>query len=88
VVKEYEPNLPSPETRRQAELRAEEMAEYDRDRRSAYLGNLPLDMTELEMKQIAVSFGSLRNLRLYHKMYKGGPGKRRVQIVGLRLMTN
>lgn len=77
MVRDYEPNIASPETRREAEIRAEEMAEYDRDRRSAYFGNLPLDTTQDEMSEMAHSSGQVRGLRLYHKSYKGGPSTSR-----------
>lgn len=72
VIREYEPVVSSPQTRRETKIRAEEMAEYDRDRRSAYFGNLPIDLTEEELIEMAVACGQIRNRRLYHKTYKGG----------------
>lgn len=51
------------------------MAEYDRDRRSAYFGNLPVDMTEDELSEMAIACGQIRNRRLYHKTYRTGPGE-------------
>lgn len=76
MVREYEPVIAaSPQARRETRIRAEEMAEYDRDRRSAYFGNLPVDMSEDELYEMAIACGQIRNRRLYHKTYRGGPSK-------------
>lgn len=50
------------------------MARYDADRRSAYMGNLPIDMSEEELREMASSCGALVDVRLYNKTYpKSGP---------------
>ncbi|KAG5935358.1 hypothetical protein E4U53_000451 [Claviceps sorghi] len=50
------------------------MEQYDKDRRSAFIGNLPLSMTEGLLHNIASSCGEVASIQLYKKMIPGGNG--------------
>ncbi|KAG5917855.1 hypothetical protein E4U42_007095 [Claviceps africana] len=50
------------------------MEQYDKDRRSAFIGNLPLSMTEDLLQNIASSCGEVASIQLYKKMIPGGNG--------------
>ncbi|KAK5998926.1 Meiotic activator RIM4 [Cladobotryum mycophilum] len=43
------------------------MAQYDRDRRSAFFGNLPLNMTEVRLSRLASAWGSVIGIELKRK---------------------
>ncbi|KAG6033795.1 hypothetical protein E4U41_006802 [Claviceps citrina] len=50
------------------------MDQYDKDRRSAFVGNLPLSMTEEVLQNIASSCGEVVSVQLYKKMIPGANG--------------
>ncbi|KAG6004696.1 hypothetical protein E4U21_000851 [Claviceps maximensis] len=50
------------------------MEQYDKDRRSAFIGNLPLSMTEELLHNITSSFGEVVSIQLYKKMIPGANG--------------
>lgn len=50
------------------------MEQYDKDRRSAFVGNLPLSMTEGLLQTIANSCGEVLSVQLYKKLIPGGNG--------------
>ncbi|KAG5998259.1 hypothetical protein E4U43_002462 [Claviceps pusilla] len=50
------------------------MEQYDKDRRSAFVGNLPLSMSEELLRDIASSCGEVVSIQLYKKMIPGGNG--------------
>lgn len=50
------------------------MEQYDKDRRSAFVGNLPLSMSEELLQDIASSCGEVVSIQLYKKMIPGGNG--------------
>ncbi|KAG5982270.1 hypothetical protein E4U55_002129 [Claviceps digitariae] len=50
------------------------MEQYDKDRRSAFIGNLPLSMTEELLQNIAGACGEVVSIQLYKKMIPGGNG--------------
>lgn len=50
------------------------MHRYDRDRRSAYVGNLPDDMTEDVLRTLASSSGEVMSVQLYNRDVPGRPG--------------
>lgn len=52
----------------------DQLAQYEIDRRSAYFGNLPLDMTEEELREMAISCGQVVEVRLHSKPIGGGTG--------------
>ncbi|PHH88397.1 hypothetical protein CDD83_7594 [Cordyceps sp. RAO-2017] len=50
------------------------LKKYDRDRRSAYVGNLPPTMTKDVLKSLASSCGEVLDVQLHHKDVPGGGG--------------
>lgn len=52
----------------------DQLARYEIDRRSAYFGNLPRDMTEEELREIAISCGQVGEVTLNRKPIAGGSG--------------
>ncbi|KAM4064863.1 RNA recognition motif domain-containing protein [Hirsutella rhossiliensis] len=52
------------------------LKQYDRDRRSAYVGNLPPSMTKDVLKSLASSCGEVVDVQLHHKEVAGGGGLR------------
>lgn len=51
------------------------MEQYDKDRRSAFVGNLPLTMTEDVLRSLAGSCGQVVDVHLYKKLIPGSNGK-------------
>ncbi|PNY22679.1 Meiotic activator RIM4 [Tolypocladium capitatum] len=52
------------------------LKQYDRDRRSAYLGNLPPSMTKDVLKSLASSCGEVLEVHLHLKELPGGNGQK------------
>lgn len=52
-----------------------QLARYEVDRRSAYFGNLPLDMTEEELQEMAIACGQVLNITLTRKPIPHGLGE-------------
>lgn len=52
-----------------------QLAQYQTDRRSVYLGGLPHDMTEAAVGKMCESFGRILSIRFFKKRYTGGSGK-------------
>ncbi|KAF4512735.1 hypothetical protein G6O67_000080 [Ophiocordyceps sinensis] len=50
------------------------LRQYDRDRRSAYVGNLPPSMTKDVLRSLASSCGEVLDVQLHHKEVLGGGG--------------
>lgn len=50
------------------------MQRYDKDRRSAYVGNLPSDMTEDALRALASSSGEVLGIQIYKREIPGKPG--------------
>lgn len=50
------------------------MEQYDKDRRSAFIGNLPIGMTEEVLHSIASSYGEVVGVQLYKKLIPGANG--------------
>lgn len=50
------------------------MQRYDKDRRSAYVGNLPSDMTEDALRALASSSGKVLGIQIYKREIPGKPG--------------
>lgn len=50
------------------------MKKYDRDRRSAYVGNLPPEMTETVLRALASSSGEVLGVQVYKREIPGKPG--------------
>ena len=51
------------------------MEQYDKDRRSAFIGNLPLSMTEELLRTMTSSCGEVVHVQLYKKLIPGANGK-------------
>ncbi|KAG8415298.1 hypothetical protein J3458_009157 [Metarhizium acridum] len=51
------------------------MQRYDQDRRSAYVGNLPSDMTEDALRALASSSGEVLGIQIYKREIPGKPGQ-------------
>ncbi|KHO00969.1 Nucleotide-binding, alpha-beta plait [Metarhizium album ARSEF 1941] len=51
------------------------MQRYDKDRRSAYVGNLPPDMTENVLRDLAGSSGEVLGVQIYKRDIPGKPGQ-------------
>ncbi|KAK9442915.1 Nucleotide-binding, alpha-beta plait [Metarhizium brunneum] len=51
------------------------MQRYDKDRRSAYVGNLPSDMTEDALRALASSSGKVLGIQIYKREIPGKPGQ-------------
>lgn len=49
--------------------------QYDRDRRSIYMGNLPMDMTEETLANLAQACGDVNVVNLFKKPVAGNPGE-------------
>ncbi|KND90387.1 Meiotic activator RIM4 [Tolypocladium ophioglossoides CBS 100239] len=52
------------------------LKQYDRDRRSAYVGNLPPSMTRDVLKSLASSCGEVLDVQLHLKEVQGGGGQK------------
>jgi hypothetical protein len=50
------------------------MQKYDKDRRSAYVGNLPIDMAESVLRALASSSGEVLGVQMYKRDVLGKPG--------------
>lgn len=74
MVLPYEPGkTPTPaSTGKHVTNRRAQLAQYEIDRRSAYIGNLPLDMTEEELREMSISCGQVAQVTLNHKSILGG----------------
>ncbi|TWU74660.1 hypothetical protein ED733_003574 [Metarhizium rileyi] len=51
------------------------MQRYDKDRRSAYVGNLPSDMTENTLRALASASGEVLGVQMYKREIPGKPGQ-------------
>lgn len=54
------------------------LKKYDKDRRSAYVGNLPPTMTRDVLKSLATSCGEVLDVQLHSRDVPGGAGECRV----------
>lgn len=50
------------------------LAQYDQDRRSVFLGNLPLDMTEAKLRPMVSGCGNVVAIQVIIKDVPGGNG--------------
>lgn len=51
------------------------LEQYDRDRHSAYVGNLPPDISKEAVKSLATACGEVLDVQLHHKDVPGGGGE-------------
>ncbi|OAA60144.1 RNA-binding protein [Cordyceps fumosorosea ARSEF 2679] len=55
--------------------RAQFLHQYDRDRRSVYMGNLPMNMTEEILRNLVGACGEIASVVLFKKPVPGSPSK-------------
>lgn len=74
----YEPDKdtapPAVASREQQDPHAQ-LAQYQTDRRSAFIGSLPHDSDEREVRKIAEDFGNVLSVRFHVKRHSNGASK-------------